>query len=450
MLLSCILELLLIAVLGCYSPTAKSYMKMADAYLDKRQYTLASKQFLKVIKKAPEHLPAYLGYATALERAGNTKQMHTAALAYGNATKLAITQGDKVDPLAMTGTGGIGENILRRAVVLAKTSPHKKLETLKQLNAYAHTAVIAADIYHEIGLEIVRQGIEQEDKKRDAIQAFSFANEFIATRNDTQTPYHVGSIVELGKLALLKDDARSVIDLFNKVKNVHMEDDVHVELLVLVGRAYVVSLTRYLARSFCHFQLNQIFDTIVNFHHSSRQILGELETAITEFTRALSFPESSSTASAHYELASTLKKNNGDEHEINLHFEMSLNLGMDPSSEVIDALGENSMAVVRALRRQHYRSMNDDVQSDTRAGGGIMSGGGVHSTSSSAFAPQSKHSEDATTGQSETLSILEQGAASYDGHTPMGGGIEGTESSLSNLKAKKQQGSESNLSSLRR
>jgi tetratricopeptide (TPR) repeat protein len=426
-------------------------MKMADAYLDKGMYALASKQFLKVIKKAPDHLPAYLGYATSLERAGNTKQLHTAALAYGNATKLAIVQGDKVDPLAMTGAGGIAENILRRAVALAKSASNKKLETLKQLSAHGHTAAIAADIYYEIGLEIVSHGIDQEDKKRDAKQAFSIANEFIASRNDTQTPYHIGSLVELGKLALESDDAQSVIDIFNKVKDVHMEDDVHVELLVLVGRAYVVSSTQTLLLHSYHFQLNKNFNTIGN-SSISLQILEELETAITEFTRAISFPESSSTASAHYELAATLNKSNGDTHEINLHFEKALNLGIDPTSESIDALGENNMAVVRALRRQYYRNMNVGVGSDsnTRTGGGIMSGGGVHSTSSSAFAPQSRHNE-ATTDQSETLAILEQGAASYDGHTPMGGEIEGTESSLSNLKAKKkQQGSESNLTSLRR
>lgn len=400
-------------------------MKMADAYLDKGQFALASKQFLKVIKKAPDHLPAYLGYATALERAGNAKHSHTAALAYGNATQVAIIQGDEIDPLSMTGAGGIAESILRRAVTLAKSAPNKKLETLQQLKAYAHTAAIAADIYYEIGLEIVRQGIiGQEDKERDAMRAFTFSNEFIATRNDTQTPYHIGSNIELGKLALEKNDTQTVIDLFNKVKNVHMEDDAHVELLVLAGQAYV---TR-----------------------------GDLETAVTELTRAISFPELSSTASAHHELATTLKKTNGDTHEINLHFEKALNLGMDPTSESIDALGESNMAVVRALRRQYYRSIHDgdNFDSNTRAGGGIMSGGGVHSSSSSsssAFAPQPKHHEDATTGQSETLAILEQGAASYDGHTPMGGEIEGTESSLSNLKAKKiPKGSESNLSSLRR
>jgi hypothetical protein len=128
-------------------PTAKSYMKMADAYLDKGQYALASKQFLKVMKKAPEHLPAYLGYATALERAGKGRQIHTAALAYGNATKLAIIQGSEVDTMARTGTGGIAENILRRAVALTKSGdPSQRLETLLRLVAYAHTNALAADV----------------------------------------------------------------------------------------------------------------------------------------------------------------------------------------------------------------------------------------------------------------------------------------------------------------
>ena len=71
---------------------------MADAYLDKGQYALASKQFLKVIKKAPDHLHAHLGYATALERAGKSKQLNTAALAYGNATKVALSQSEEEAP----------------------------------------------------------------------------------------------------------------------------------------------------------------------------------------------------------------------------------------------------------------------------------------------------------------------------------------------------------------
>jgi hypothetical protein len=78
-----------------------------------------------------------------------------------------------------------------------------------------------------------------------------------------------------------------------------------------------------------------------------------------------------------------------------------------------------------------------------------MSGTGVGSQSSSVFAPKAKQNEDSIS-QSDTLSILEQGAASYDGHSPMGGEVEGIQSSLSNLKATKQQGSESNLQKLKR
>ena len=75
------------------------------------------------------------------------------------------------------------------------------------------------------------------------MQAFTIANEFVVSRNDSEIPYHVGSLVELGKIALDHDNNPSrVIELFNKVKNMHMGDEIHVELLVLVGRAYVVSV----------------------------------------------------------------------------------------------------------------------------------------------------------------------------------------------------------------
>ena len=216
---------------------------MADAYLDKGNYALAAKQFLKVIKKAPDHLPAHLGYATCVERSGKSKQINTAALAYGNATKVAIIQGERVDPMVKAGSGGIAENIMRRAVQLAKSAPSGRSETLQLLSTYAHTSALAADIYFEIGMEISKKGIDQGDNKDEAMQAFSVANEFVATRNDTESPYHIGSIVELGKIALeYEGNGNKIIENFNKVKNVHMEDDLHVELLVLVGRAHVVSV----------------------------------------------------------------------------------------------------------------------------------------------------------------------------------------------------------------
>jgi len=225
--------------------TAKSYMKMADAYLDKGMYSLASKQFLKVIRKAPEHLAAHLGYATALERAGKSKQINDAASAYGNATRVAIIQGGKIDPLAKAGTGGMAESILRRAVKIAQSASSGRLELLRTLSTYAHTSALAAFVYHAIGLELTKQNMEEEATRKDAMEAFSIAIEFIISRNDTEAPFHVPSIIEMGKIALENErNAIQAIKFFEKVKSLHLEDDDHVKLLVLAGRAHSVSMLR--------------------------------------------------------------------------------------------------------------------------------------------------------------------------------------------------------------
>jgi hypothetical protein len=102
--------------------------------------------------------------------------------------------------------------------------------------------------------------------------------------------------------------------------------------------------------------------------------------------------------------------------------------------ESIAALGEHNMSVMRSYNRQHWRQMSEGQQGST---GGIMSGGGV-SSQKSVFAPQTGKEEEQS-AQTETLSLLEQGAASYDGHVPMGGEIEGEgESNLSNLSGRKR------------
>lgn len=60
-------------------------------------------------------------------------------------------------------------------------------------------------------------------------------------------------------------------------------------------------------------------------------MLGELDLAVSDLTRALSFPECSSTVSAHHELAIALMKNGGEDHEVELHFEKALEMGRDPT-----------------------------------------------------------------------------------------------------------------------
>ena len=217
-------------------------MKIADAYLDKGKYALASKQFLKVIRKAPDHLAAHLGYATALERAGKNKQLIDAAAAYGDASKVAVAQSDKVDPLAKAGTGGMPESILRRAMQIAQSAPSGRLELLRTLSTYAHTAALAADVYYAIGVELTKQGMDEDSTKTDAMEAFAIANEFIMMRNDADAPCHVPSTIEMGKLALDEGNVKEAIEFFDKVKSLHLDDDDHVKLLVLSGRAHAVSL----------------------------------------------------------------------------------------------------------------------------------------------------------------------------------------------------------------
>jgi len=79
-------------------------------------------------------------------------------------------------------------------------------------------------------------------------------------------------------------------------------------------------------------------------------------------------------------------------------------LGMDPTTEAIEALGERNMSVMRALNRQYYKQFQNQADSG-RSEGGILSGGGVGSQSSSIFASQ-QASEDDSAQQSDPLSLL--------------------------------------------
>ena len=400
-------------------------MKIADAYLDKGKYSLASKQFLKVIRKTPDHLAAHLGYATALERAGKNKQVNDAAAAYGNATRVAVIQGDKVDPFGKAGTGGIGESILRRALQIAQSASTGRLELLRTLSTYAHTAALAADLYYAIGIELTNHDMDQESIRDDALTAFTIANEFAAMRNDTDIPCHVQSIIEIGKLALDQGNSIRAIEYLERLKSLQLEDDVHVKLLVLSGKAHSVRSLLVI----------KIFNTSSHLTSPpSLQAMGEVGTAIADLTRALSFPQCDSTASAHHELALVLSKNNGEVHEINSHFEQALDLGMDATTEAIASLGEHNMSIIRSYNRQHWRKMNNGHQEST---GGIMSGGAIGSQKS-VFAPKAGN-EEVPSENTDTLSLLEQGASSYDGHAPMGGENDGdVASNLSNLNGRKR------------
>eukprot|EP00957_Ditylum_brightwellii_P044564 3379738-Ditylum_brightwellii.AAC.1 len=127
--------------------------------------------------------------------------------------------------------------------------------TLVRLSKVAHTHVLAMDVYHLIGLEIVQHGTamveDGEGEMEEAMQAFEIDNAFIcnfiletatttARGEDNVLFYHAGSMLELGKIALShKDNVKEGIEYVEKAlhKSDESEEDGKIEVLVLLGQA---------------------------------------------------------------------------------------------------------------------------------------------------------------------------------------------------------------------
>ena len=83
-------------------------------------------------------------------------------------------------------------------------------------------------------------------------------------------------------------------------------------------------------------------------------------------------------------------------------------------SECIDILGEDNIAVIKSVNRAEWRNFHESSARGSGERGGIISGSGSYLNSESVF--KSAQSDDSMQkGGGEILSILEQGAASYDG-----------------------------------
>ena len=385
-------------------------MKLADAYMQKANYRQASKQFVKVLKKAPAHIPAILGYATALERLGQPKKICETALIYGNATKTALAQGD--DRLATIA--------LRRAVVLASTSDNKeqKLDTLRKLSELSFTAEIASDIYFAVGSEIMEgEGVGSEE---DAMNSFAIANKFYCSQdidaNDTaagsassadsqgECHGHGKSLIAMARLALTShEDAKEALRYANLSLESEIDDDAKISAHVLVGR--------------------------------SKIMIGETKAAIDDFRQALDFHIGEATGEAHYHLAIALQATGGDVHAIENHFEQALNMGMPLTSEAINALGENNLAVRRSANRQQWAEYERAQAASMQQRGGIMSGGGSSFDGNSVFASQQQDEYGAGEGAGPSqLDMLAEGASQYDGSSVPDGeesGVEGLNPDLS-------------------
>ena len=154
------------------------------------------------------------------------------------------------------------------------------------------------------------------------------------------------------------------------------------------------------------------------------QMRADAEGAIVEYHDALDLHDGQATGEAHHHLALALLKTGGDAHAVTNHFEQSLNLGYPPTAEAIRVLGEDSIAVRRAINRQQWAEYERAQALQYQQRGGIMSGGGNSLDSGShgsvfASSQNGGGANDEQTGPSQ-LDMLAEGAAAYDGTVPTG------------------------------
>jgi hypothetical protein len=108
-----------------------------------------------------------------------------------------------------------------------------------------------------------------------------------------------------------------------------------------------------------------------------------------------------------------------DTAAIEKHMEAALNMGKELTPEALEVLGQHHLAVIKSAHKAEWKSYQEAAETN-KGRGGIMSGGGI-SGSSSFSSSTTKSSEDGKEIAADALSMLEQGAAIYDGSSvPMG------------------------------
>ena len=350
------------------SDAAKSYMKMADAYLQKDNFKLASKQFLKVLKKAPNHIPAILGYASSLERFASPKQKGDVVTAYANVTSSALFQ-EKV---------GLAQATFRRAISVCRDMDGSRVPALQQLASIAFTYDLAADIYYELGIELAKVDTN------DALLAFKTANEYSKLGSEDGNGFHSKSTLLLGKISLdIENDPKKGLILLKKALTSLDLEEMTVEALLYLARAKVA---------------------VDDFDGAIEDLRDAVDSEVSQ---------SDASAEAHHFLAVIMKGQKMDTVEIEKHMEAALKMGKELTPEATEVLGEHHLAVIKSAHRAEWKSYQEAVETD-QGRGGIMGGGGI-SSNSILSSSTDKNSEETKEIAADTLWMLEQGAATYDG-----------------------------------
>uniref|UniRef100_A0A7S3QBK3 Tetratricopeptide repeat protein n=1 Tax=Chaetoceros debilis TaxID=122233 RepID=A0A7S3QBK3_9STRA len=278
-----------------------SYMKMADAYMKKDNYKSAAKQFLKVLKKAPHHIPAILGYASSFERYASNKQLGEVAIAYSNVTQYAIAQENP----------RFAQAVLNRALSVSKDMMEggTRMDVLQHLASLSFTNEIASDMYYEIGSELWKE--KKSATAVDAKKSFKMANAFAFAAKDTEdgsgsesesesgSGFHAQSLAILGEIALSENKPKLALSHLEKALTVDL-GDLSVDALYNSARA--------------------------------KEAVNDLNGAIEMYKRALSsnLTPTAATANVHYHLAMAMQSAPDMESaEIEQHMELALNMGFE-------------------------------------------------------------------------------------------------------------------------
>lgn len=341
--------------------TSISYMKMADAYMQNGNFKAASKQFLKVLKKTSyTHIPALLGYASSLERLASPQTV----MAYTNVTRNALSQ-DAHELATASFERALGSALFMKA---------GKLDALHHLRTICFTNKMAAEIYFEIGLEM---SIHSADRQQ-IIDSYKLANAY--SLDDTGTP-HAPSLLELAKLAFLENDHEQALSSINNALTEYL-DDRKVEALTYLGRI--------------------------------SEIVSDWDGATQAYKEAVTLPLSNASADANYYFGLFLRAHGGSDEEVRLYLEKALNLGFNLTFEATDILGEHNIAVIKSAHRSEWQRYQDLTKEQQELRGGIMNHGPL--SGNSIFSQPEPHGSN-----EDKLTILEQGAVSYDGSSvPMG------------------------------
>ena len=107
--------------------------------------------------------------------------------------------------------------------------------------------------------------------------------------------------------------------------------------------------------------------------------------------------------------------------------------------DVVEILGEGHIAVMRSAHRTEMKQYREAMERSQEQGGGIMNGSGLSSNKSIFNQETSGSVEDEYASGIDALSMLEEGAVSYDGSSiPMGEEVEGDTVSFSSSQKSRE------------